>query len=214
MFELTSLLTYAAALAIAVAIPGPGIAALVGQTLGNGLRASWAFLAGIALGDIVYLTIAIAGLAAVAQVFAGVFIVIKLAGGAYLLYLAVRFWTSKAGLTRVEGARKTNGLQAVMGGFAITMSNPKAIVFYLALLPSVIDLENVGIGEWAGLVVVTALVLLVVLSPYAVLASRAQQIMRRSGALVMLNRIAAAIIGAAGLVILSEAAASLARKGG
>lgn len=70
MDSFAPLLAYTAALAIAAVIPGPGVAALVGQALGNGLRAALFFLGGIALGDVVWLSVAVAGLAALAQVFA------------------------------------------------------------------------------------------------------------------------------------------------
>ena len=66
MDSFAPLVAYAAALAIAAVIPGPGVAALVGQALGRGLRPSLFFLGGIALGDVVWLTVAIAGLAALA----------------------------------------------------------------------------------------------------------------------------------------------------
>lgn len=84
-------LAYAAALGIAAFIPGPGVAGLVGQSLGNGLRASLFFLAGLALGDLVYLAVAVAGLAALAEIFAEALLVVKILGGAYLVYLGVIF---------------------------------------------------------------------------------------------------------------------------
>lgn len=83
--------TYALALGIAGAIPGPGIAAVVGRSLGSQQHSPIPFIFGIALGDIVFLTIAVLALSVVAQVFAGVFTVIKVAGGLYLLYLAWKF---------------------------------------------------------------------------------------------------------------------------
>ena len=94
---LAPLIAYSVALSIAAVIPGPGVAGLVGQSLGNGLQVSLYFLAGIALGDVVYLTIAIAGLAAIAQLFSGALLAIKVLGGLYLVYLASKFWRNEAG---------------------------------------------------------------------------------------------------------------------
>lgn len=205
-------LAYAAALSIAAVIPGPGIAALVGQALGGNLRASLFFMSGIALGDLVYLTVAVAGLAAVAQVFAGVFLVVKLLGGAYLLYLGYLFWTSKGGLTQVEARAGRRGRRAFLAGFTVTLGNPKTIVFYLALLPTVLDLGGVGIGEWAGLSLVSLVVLYAVLLPYALLASKARSLMTRPAALRRLNRAAAGIIGGAGALILGQAALAVLRR--
>ncbi|MEN7537489.1 LysE family translocator [Aurantiacibacter flavus] len=174
------LLVYAAALAIAAVIPGPGVAALVGQSLAGGMRASMFFLIGIALGDLTYLTFAVAGLAVLAQTFA-----------------------------RRDGA---TGLSAVAAGYAVTMSNPKTIIFYLALLPTVVELETIAVTQWAELCLVTVLVLAVTLSPYAVLADRVRAVFGHASALHRLNRIAAGIIGTAGVVILGQAASAMTRR--
>ena len=74
-------IAYAAALAVAAAIPGPGVAALVGQSLGGSMRASLFFLLGMSLGDVTYLTVAIVGLAAIAEAWAGALLVIKVWAG-------------------------------------------------------------------------------------------------------------------------------------
>lgn len=212
MDTLAPLLTYAAALAVAAAIPGPGVAALVGQALGNGLRSALFFLGGIALGDVVWLSVAVAGLAALAQVFAGALLVVKLAGGAYLIWLAWKFWTSESGLVRAQGATQQNGMRSFVAGFTVTLGNPKTIIFYMALLPSVLDLRKVHLAEWSLLSALTVLVLFAVLSPYAVLAAKARGMMKSTDALARINRAAAGIIGAAGVLILGQAAQALTRR--
>ncbi len=212
MESIAPFLAYVVALSIAAVIPGPGIAALVGQSLGAGMRTALFFLGGIALGDVAYLTVAVAGLAAIAQVFAGAFLVIKVLGGLYLVYLAYKFWTNKAGLTHVETSRQSSGGRAFLAGFAVTLGNPKTIIFYLALLPTVVDLKTIGLADWGTLSVLTVLVLFVALTPYAFLASRARSMMKHSAALTRLNRFAAGIIGAAGMMILGQAASAMTKR--
>lgn len=209
---LASLLTYAAALGLAAAVPGPGVAALVGQSMGNGLRAALFLLAGIVLGDIVYLTVAVAGLAAIAKAFAGIFLLVKVLGGAYLIYLAYKLWSSRAGISASGAEKQSTDIGAFLTGFSVTLGNPKTIVFYLALLPTVLDLRSIGLAQWALLVPVTALVLTVVLTPYAVLAARARGMMTKPAAMQRLNRVASGIIGATGMVILGQAATALVRR--
>lgn len=209
---IASLLPYAAALGLAAAIPGPGVAAIVGQSMGSGLKAALFLLAGIALGDVVYLTVAIAGLAAIAQAFASLFLIVKMLGGAYLIYLAVKLWKSTSGATRLAAPEGRTNLGALLTGFSVTMGNPKTIVFYLALLPTVLDLKGVDLMQWTLLVGVTVCVLTATLVPYAVLAARARGMMTKSGALSRLNRVASSIIGATGMLILGQAAATLARR--
>ncbi len=209
---LASLLAYAAALGLAAAIPGPGIAALVGQSMGNGLRAALFLLGGIALGDVIYLTVAVAGLSAIAQAFSGVFLVVKVLGGLYLLWLAYKLWTSRSAMTEVGATRLQSGLAAFLSGLSVTLGNPKTIIFYLALLPTVLDLHGVGTGKWALLAVVTVGVLFAVLTPYALLAARARCLMKRPEAVTRLNRLAGSIIGATGAVFLGQATSTILRR--
>lgn len=208
---IASLLAYAAALGLAAAIPGPGVAALVGQAMGRGLKAALFLLVGIVLGDIVYLTVAIAGLAAIAQTFSAAFLVVKILGGIYLFYLALKLWKTTGSADTPAGDGRT-GFGALLTGFSVTMGNPKTIVFYLALLPTVLDLQRIGPFQWLVLVGITICVLVATLAPYAILAARARAMMKRPGAIRRLNRIASAIIGATGTLILWQSRASLARR--
>ena len=80
---------------------------------------------------------AILGLAAVAQTFHEVFLVIKYAGAGYLdHYLAYRMWTAPAAPRDVAGDRRRDGcMRLFFAGLAVTLGNPKVVAFYLALLP-------------------------------------------------------------------------------
>ncbi|WOI54101.1 LysE family translocator [Parvularcula sp. LCG005] len=213
MEMLAPFIAYAAALAIAAAIPGPGVAALVGQSLGSGFRHGLFFIAGIAMGDLVYLTIAVAGLAALAKTMAGAILVVKVLGGVYLIYLATKFWTDRAGLSRMDAsAPPQSALGSCLGGFMVTLGNPKAIIFYLALMPTVLDLQAISVSDWLTLAALTIAVLFVTLTPYAFIAGRAGRLVWRSGTLRRLNRFAALIIGGAGATILGQVAISLFRR--
>lgn len=146
--NLIEYLPYVIALAIACAIPGPGVTACVGTALGSGFRPALLFVTGIVLGDLSYLTFAVLGLTAIATVFASFFTLVKLAGAAYLLYLAWSFW--HAGVDQEAVARRnTKGPWAtLMGGYALTLGNPKTIIFYMALLPTVVDLQSIHLQQY------------------------------------------------------------------
>ncbi|WP_404403192.1 LysE family translocator [Pelagibacterium halotolerans] len=198
-------LPYAIALAIAAAIPGPGIAAAVGKALGSGFRPALWFLFGLALGDLTYLTLAVLGLSAVATAFSGLFVVIKLAGAAYLVYLAISFWRAGIDPDKVA-ARKGSGFwPSLLSGYSVTISNPKTIIFYMALLPTVVELETLTVVDYAWLVAVTIVVLQIVLIPYIGLAAKARDFLRNPRALKLLNRGAAgAMAGAAAYIVIKQ----------
>ena len=200
----TAYIAYAVALAIAAIIPGPGIAALTGRALATGLSRTMPMLAGLILGDVAYLTLAVLGLALIAQTFATVFLFIKIAGAGYLAYLAWRFWRDGIGprqITRSSGRRE--GVASFLAGFAVTLGNPKTIIFYMALLPTVIDLQSVQLADWLWLAVITVLVLYATLLPYVALAARARDAMANRDSMKALSRIAAtAMAGAAGFILI------------
>lgn len=193
----TSLAAYCLALAIAAAIPGPGVVALVARSLGSGFRHGLAFLGGLVLGDLAYLAAACFGLAIVAEAFGEVFTVIRYLAAAYLAYLAVVLWRSAGEMGRIEAMASERMSKSFLAGFVVTLSNPKTIFFYLALLPTLLDLSRIGLRDFAVLVPATALVLVVVLTPYAALAWRARAALRRPEMLARLNRSAAAILAGA-----------------
>ena len=205
-------IAYTLALGIAAIIPGPGIAALIGHSLGGRLKSSAFFLTGIALGDVTYLTIAVVGLAALAQSFAGALIILKILGGCYLLYLAYTFWTSDVEVSKLERRHGQSWYSALLTGYAVTISNPKAIIFYMALLPTVLDLGAVTFSNWALLTFLTIFVIFAALSPYAILAAKARAALSQPKSLRRLNRFAATFIGGAGTFILGEALTAMLRR--
>ncbi len=202
---LTGFLAYSTALAVAVAVPGPGIVAMVARGLGSGFRAALPFTIGIALGDLVYLTAAVLGLAFVAQTFGIVFLVLKYAGAAYLMYLAYKFWTSGTGFDRVEARRAEGPLASFLSGLMVTLGNPKVMVFYLALLPAIIDLSTVTLKDYLLLMIVTSIILLAILLPYLALATRTRALLHRPKALKRISRIAAGFLGGAAVMIATRA---------
>lgn len=210
--EFAPLFAYCLALFVAAVIPGPGIAALVGQALGGGSRNSMFFILGIALGDLTWLTVAVVGLAAIAKTFAGAFLAIKILGALYLLYLGWVFWTTDVSETRIRTTKEGTALSSVFAAYMVTLGNPKSIIFYLALLPSVVDLDRVDLVQWLILAVLTIVVLFAVLIPYAMLAAKARAVMSDTSALRKLNQVAAGVIGAAGALILAEATAAFFRR--
>ena len=200
---ITSFLAYATALAVAAAIPGPGVAALVGRALGAGFWRTVPMLTGLVVGDITYLLLAVAGLAVIAKTFSGIFIAVKIGGALYLAFLAWKFWSSGITVTETVAAKgKRDGIASFFAGLAITLGNPKTIVFYLAITPVVIDVQAVDAPTFIVLAAITATVLYIVLLPYLALAARARLAMKNPRALKVLNRFAAlAMAATAGWIV-------------
>ncbi|TKT69132.1 LysE family translocator [Aquamicrobium sp. LC103] len=195
-------ITYSGALALAAAIPGPGVAALIARALGSGFRASLFMALGLISGDLIYLTAVILGLALVAQTFGTAFLIIKWLGVAYLAWLAWSFWTKGIATETVNPRTDRSGAVAsYLAGLVVTLGNPKVMVFYIALMPTIIDLEQISVGDYGILVMLTGAVLLVVLIPYLALAAKARWFLQTPRALRLLNRTAASFMAAAAAAI-------------
>ncbi len=203
--SISGLAIFALALAVAAFAPGPGIAAIVGRVLGRGRDGAVAFVTGMAIGDVVWLSLAVAGLAVLAETFQEVFTVVKYAGAAYLLYLAVKMWTAPSAARSLEPvATRESRSKLFLAGLAVTMGNPKTMVFYLALLPNLVDLGRVDALAYAELAVVTLAVLAVVFGFYIVLALRARALITSPRAVRLVNRGSGVIMAGAAVAIASR----------
>lgn len=199
---LAGLLVFAAAYALAVASPGPGIAAVVGQVLGRGIRTAPALVAGILIGDLIWFTCAALGLAALAQAYAGIFLAIKWVGVAYLAFLAWKMWTSPVDALQASADRKDiSHVQLFISGLSLTLGNPKAIAFFMALLPAIVDLGQLSVAGFAEVALLIAIILPAVLMGYAFFAHAARGVFRSPRALKTLNRVSGTAIAGAAAVI-------------
>jgi len=202
MLDLTAVLVFAGALFVAAASPGPGIAAIVARVLGRGTDGAVAFTTGVALGDVIWLTFAVTGLAMLAQTFQTVFLAVKYAGAAYLLYLAWKLWPAPATARDITVATvRESPSKLFFGGLAVTMGNPKVMVFYLALLPNLLDLRASGAAGYAELVGVVLAVLGTVFSGYILLAARARRLFTSSRAIKAINRTTGTVMAGAAVAI-------------
>ena len=200
--SLYSLAAFVAVYALAVASPGPGVAAIIARALAHGTRGAPPFIAGIMVGDLVWLLLTVTGLAVLAQTMTLVFTIIRYAGALYLLFLAYRTWHSPVQALNLGAAPNLeSALQSFLAALSLTLGNPKAVVFYLAVLPSLVNLETlslIGILEIAAVIV---LVLPLILGIYAAAAARAQRLFRSERALRRLNRVTATILACAGAAV-------------
>jgi threonine/homoserine/homoserine lactone efflux protein len=199
----TTLVTFTVALTIAAAVPGPGMTALVARALAVGFWGTVPMVLGLICGDLVFLSLTALGLAAVAQTFASVFLVVKFAGAAYLLWLGWKLWHAAPEaqtVTAQRGAERSTA-RVVLSGLTLTLGNPKTIVFYMALVPTLIDLADLTALGFVELMVIVAVDLLVVGLAYAALAARARDFFRDARARRILDRVAGTMMAGAAVAV-------------
>lgn len=199
--SITALILFGGALFVASGTPGPSIAALVARVLARGPRDVLPFLAAMWVGEAVWLTLAVLGLAAIAQTAQPVFLAIKWVGVIYLLYLAWKMWS--AADEDGPGNERPRGSAARMfvAGLTVTLGNPKIALFYLALLPTLIDLTTITFAGWAELVAVMVAVLAFVDFAWVLLAARAARLFRAPAARRAVNRASGGVMAGAAVAI-------------
>lgn len=205
---------FAASWVIAIS-PGSGAVLSMSHGLAYGVRQTSATIAGLQLGLSVILLIAGVGVGALLLASATAFTVVKVVGAAYLIYLGVKQWRAPVmqqapatGEALVKHAGLPTVRERVLTGFLTNVTNPKGIVFMVAVLPQFIDPAR---PLWLQLLIllVTAVgVDLVVMHGYAFLASRAQRWLATAKARRAQNRVFGGVLMAMGASLL------LVRKGG
>ena len=203
--SLSGLLIFTGVYFLAVALPGPGVAAVIARSLSRGTHGAVAFIAGFLIGDLVWFTFAATGLAALAKTAYAVFVVVKYAGVAYLLYLAYRLWTAPvAAAGDTDGEAKDAGQspwRLFLGTLALTMGNPKTMIFFLALLPTVVKLETLSVAGFLEIAATICIVLPLVLGGYSLAAAHARRMFRSPRAVRNLNRGTGAAMACAAVLV-------------
>lgn len=199
--EPTSLLIFAGALLVAAGSPGPSIAALVARVVSKGFRDVLPFLAAMWIGEAIWLSLAVFGLAFVAQSFHFAFVVVKWLGVAYLVYLAWKMWTAPVDAREGEMPLRDSPIRLFAAGMAVTLGNPKIMMFYLALLPTIIDLASVTIVGWLELTLTMAAVLIAIDLCWVFAAAQARKVLRSRRAMRIANRVSATTMAGAAVAI-------------
>jgi threonine/homoserine/homoserine lactone efflux protein len=154
-------------------------------------------------GDLLWFCAAALGLAALAQTAHAAFVMVRYAGALYLLYLAYKLWTAPAKpLTETDAATLAKPPQALfLGSLTLTLSNPKPMLFFLALLPTVVPLESLsafGHLEIAGAI---AVILPLTLGGYVLIATRARRWLKNPKTIKLVNRGSGTMLAAAAVAV-------------
>ncbi|MGC4367236.1 LysE family translocator [Hydrogenophaga sp. R2] len=136
MFGIADYGAFVVAIIIFLAIPGPGNLALITSTGKGGIRGGLAATMGVIAGDQVLMWLAVAGVAALLAATPAAFSMVQWVGAAYLAWLGWKMLTAKPGDAPVLNIRPRQYFQQAA---AITLLNPKAIVFYMAFFPLFVD---------------------------------------------------------------------------
>jgi threonine/homoserine/homoserine lactone efflux protein len=194
------------ALMIAVATPGPGIFAIVSCALSRGFRDAVAMTCGMVIGDLIYFSLAVLGMAALAHSMGDFFLIVKLVGAAYLVWLGLKLWRAKVEVAVTDPALpSTHGFgRNLVAGLTVMLSNPKAIAFYAGLLPAVVKLDQLSLGDTLVMGLIVIGVVGGIPTLYALAASRTRRFLGSSRRIKVMNRTAGTMMIGAGVAVASQ----------
>ena len=198
-------LEYAVAFAIAMflwtTLPGPGLAVVVSRALGSGPRAGFAVITGLVIADLIFLGIAFIGLLAVATTMGPMFQVVKYAGAAYLIWRGYRALVAADDPAVVQAAASGALLRDIGLGLLATLGNPKAILFFGAILPAFVDMTTVGVADLLVLAGIVTGISYLVYGGCVVLADRTRRLLTSTKVAKRLKQATGVLLIGSGMVV-------------
>ncbi|HYH76071.1 MAG TPA: LysE family translocator [Arthrobacter sp.] len=181
MVPFTNLLAFALASLVLIAIPGPSVLFVIGRSLALGRKGGLLSVLGNALGMVPQIIAVAMGVGIVLAQSIVLFTIIKFAGAAYLVYLGIQAIRHRGGRTTSGPVPPSSTWRMLREGFLVGATNPKSMVFFVAVLPQFVDFAAGSIPlQLASLGTVFLVIALVSDSIWALAAGTARHWFARS----------------------------------
>jgi len=183
-------------------IPSVSVLAVTARSAAFGFTHGVLTALGIVVADILFILIAVYGLALVADLMGAQFKFVQYLGGAYLIWLGISLWRADTGARASDDTKQSSRGSSFLTGFLITLGDQKAILFYLGFFPAFVDLSRMTMAD--TLIIITIAILGVggAKLVYAYLADRARTVFKNTRAVRGINILAACVMIAVGLALL------------
>lgn len=159
-------------LALGASVPSLSVLMVSARSAALGFTHGALTSAGIVVGDLVFMLIAIYGLSALADLMGDHFVLIKYVGGAYLIWLGLLLWRSKPPPGGERGASEHGRASSFLTGLLVTLGDQKAILFYFGVFPAFVNLAALSPADTLLMLAVAAVAVGGPKLLYALLAER------------------------------------------
>lgn len=199
--SLTSIAAMFLTMLALAALPSASVLAVSARSVSSGLIHGILTAAGVVAGDIIFIILAIGGLAVLVEATGDLFVFVKYFACGYLIWLGVKLWRTRAKPRTVEGVRDASLFSSFLAGLLITLADQKAVFFYLGFFPAFFDLDAATTLDIAIAIFVAVLTVGGTKVGYAIAASQAGLYFSPKLG-ILLNKIAGSLmIGAAVLML-------------
>ena len=201
-------LLYLSLVVVTVASPGPGVMMTLDNAIAHGWRPALAGIVGLALGAALMAGLSSLGVGVLIRSSPPLFAVLKYCGVGYLFYLAGRSWlrSSPGARTSAASPASADPLQMLATGVLLQTSNPKSLLFFLSVLPQIVERHDPSSSPATRLIAAIAtycVALLLIHALYAGLAASARRWLSRPAALRWLSRLSAVVYLGFGVLMLA-----------
>ncbi|MBL4790843.1 MAG: LysE family translocator [Kordiimonadaceae bacterium] len=195
-----AMIAFAIAMGFFTATPGPGILAVISQAVSKGPFSAFLLLSGLLAGDLVYIIAVSFGVGVVAEQMGDLFYAVRLLGAGYLIYLGWRTWH-----TAIDGHDKLNHPGAksktLGAGLLISLGNPKVMIFYIAFLPTFVDMATISTTDIAFICAAAITSTYLIGGAYIVAAGKVSHRLKQGSTRQKFNRISGGLLMSAGLAV-------------
>jgi len=199
---LTTIIALLGTLIVLAIVPSVSVLAVSARAATFGFTHGMFTALGIVVADILFIVIAVYGLALIAELMGDQFRLIQYLGAAYLAWLGISMWRADAKARAADSVTRSSWMSSFLSGFLITLGDQKAILFYLGFFPAFIDLSTMTPADTLVIILIAIVGVGGAKLVYAYLADRAAVVFRDSRALRGINRLAACIMIAVAVTLL------------
>jgi threonine/homoserine/homoserine lactone efflux protein len=189
------------AMLVLAAVPSLSVLTVTARAAAHGFAHGAATTAGVVVGDLVFILLAIFGLALLVEALGETFVFVRYLGAAWLLYLGVRLWQTRPRLAGEGVASRSSLRGSFMAGLLLTLGDQKAILFYLGFFPAFLELDSLTTLDVGLVALIAILAVGGVKLAYAVAVDRLGTAMGPGLGAVM-NTVAATLLIGVGLYLL------------
>jgi threonine/homoserine/homoserine lactone efflux protein len=195
------LLLYAGGMFALWAVPGPVWVALTARTLTGGFASAWPLAVGVAIGDAVWPLAAIFGLTWIESVYGDFLGVLQWIAAVIFVIMGILLLRKPGEVTPDSRLTKPGRLAGFLTGVAVVIGNPKAILFYMGMLPGFFDLTRINGWDIAVILAVSATIPMIGNLSLALFIGRARQLLASPDSVRRINLISGVLLIGVGVAI-------------
>ena len=175
-------------------VPGPSVFLIIVRSMTSNLNQGLITIGGIVFANIIFIMLVVYGVGALVASMDGLYKIIKFSGSAYLFWLGVKLLMTKAKMVEIEEVVESSWKANFIAGFIVTISAPRAILFYVSFLPNVIDLNKAKVPDVLLLMLIAAIAVGGAKLPYALLAYKSSLFLQEEKPKRVMNVLAGVVM--------------------